>query len=65
MRVLCQNARAGDGFLDVYLVNPGPVPILSGARPGTLCPPNGLCRNRGDGHEPQTILYSEIFVVWV
>ena len=38
-----------DGFMDVYLVNSGPVPILTAARPGTPRQPNGLYRNRGDG----------------
>ncbi len=38
-----------DGFMDVYLVNSGPVPILTSAPPGTPRLPNGLFRNRGDG----------------
>jgi hypothetical protein len=38
-----------DGFLDVYLVNSGPVPVLSEAPPGTPRLPNRLYRNRGDG----------------
>ncbi len=38
-----------DGFMDVYLVNSGPVPVLSEAPPGTPRLPNRLYRNRGDG----------------
>ena len=38
-----------DGFMDVYLVNSGPVPVLSDAPPGTPRSPNKLYRNRGDG----------------
>jgi hypothetical protein len=38
-----------DGFLDLYLVNSGPAPILSDAPPGTERWPNRLYRNRGDG----------------
>jgi enediyne biosynthesis protein E4 len=39
----------GDGFLDIYLVNSGPAPVLSDAPPGTPRWPNRLYRNRGDG----------------
>ncbi len=39
----------GDGFMDVYLANSGPVPVLSEAPPGTPRLPNALFRNRGDG----------------
>ncbi len=39
----------GDGFMDVYLVNSGPVPVLSEAPVGTARLPNALFRNRGDG----------------
>ncbi|MBK8475142.1 MAG: VCBS repeat-containing protein [Opitutaceae bacterium] len=39
----------GDGFMDVYLVNSGPVPVLSEAPVGTARLPNALLRNRGDG----------------
>ena len=39
----------GDGFMDIYLVNSGPVPVLSDAPPGTPRLPNRLYRNRGDG----------------
>lgn len=38
-----------DGFMDVYLVNSGPVPGLSDAPAGTPRWPNRLFRNRGDG----------------
>jgi hypothetical protein len=38
-----------DGFMDVYLVNSGPAPVLSDAPPGTPRWPNRLYRNRGDG----------------
>ena len=38
-----------DGFMDIYLVNSGPVPGLSDAPPGTPRLPNRLYRNRGDG----------------
>lgn len=38
-----------DGFMDVYLVNSGPVPVLSEAPAGTPRWPNRLFRNRGDG----------------
>lgn len=39
----------GDGFMDIYLVNSGPVPGLSDAPAGTPRWPNRLYRNRGDG----------------
>ncbi len=39
----------GDGWMDVYFVNSGPVPGLSDAPPGTPRLPNRLFRNRGDG----------------
>jgi hypothetical protein len=39
----------GDGWMDVYLVNSGPMPVLSDAPPGTPRLPNRLFRNRGDG----------------
>ena len=39
----------GDGFMDIYLVNSGPAPVLSDAPPGTPRWPNRLYRNRGDG----------------
>ena len=39
----------GDGFMDLYLVNSGPAPVLSDAPPGTPRWPNRLFRNRGDG----------------
>lgn len=38
-----------DGFMDVYLVNSGPAPVLSDAPPSTPRWPNRLYRNRGDG----------------
>ena len=38
-----------DGFIDIYLVNSGPAPVLSDAPPGTTRWPNRLYRNRGDG----------------
>ena len=38
-----------DGYQDLYLVNSGPVPVLSEAPPGTPRLPNRLFRNRGDG----------------
>jgi hypothetical protein len=38
-----------DGWMDLYLVNSGPVPRLSEAPPGTPRLPNRLYRNRGDG----------------
>ncbi len=39
----------GDGFMDLYLVNSGPDPVLSDAPAGTPRWPNRLFRNRGDG----------------
>lgn len=39
----------GDGFMDLYLVNSGPVPVLSEAPAGTPRLSNRLYRNRGDG----------------
>ena len=39
----------GDGWMDIYLVNSGPAPVLSDAPPGTPRTPNRLFRNRGDG----------------
>jgi hypothetical protein len=39
----------GDGFMDVYLVNSGPAPVLSDAPSETIREPNRLFRNRGDG----------------
>lgn len=39
----------GDGFMDVYLVNSGPAPVLSNAPKGVERWPNRLFRNRGDG----------------
>ena len=41
-----------DGFMDIYLVNSGPVPGLSDAPPGTPRQPNRLFRNRGDPAHP-------------
>jgi hypothetical protein len=38
-----------DGFMDIYLVNSGPAPVISDAPPGTPRQPNRLFRNRGDG----------------
>jgi hypothetical protein len=38
-----------DGFMDIYLVNSGPLPGLPDAPPGTSRQPNRLYRNRGDG----------------
>jgi hypothetical protein len=38
-----------DGFLDLYLVNSGPAPVLSDAPLETERWPNRLYRNRGDG----------------
>jgi len=38
-----------DGFMDVYLVNSGPMPGLSDAPPGTPRLSNRLFHNRGDG----------------
>jgi hypothetical protein len=39
----------GDGFLDLYLVNPGPLEGVTHHVPGTARQPNRLYRNRGDG----------------
>lgn len=39
----------GDGFMDLYLVNSGPDPVISDAPPGTVRWSNRLYRNRGDG----------------
>lgn len=39
----------GDGFIDVYLVNSGPAPVLSDASAETPRWPNRLYRNRGNG----------------
>lgn len=39
----------GDGFMDVYLVNSGPAPVISDAPPGTPRWPNRLFRNKGNG----------------
>ena len=39
----------GDGFMDIYLVNSGPAPVLSDAPPGTPRWPNRLFHNKGDG----------------
>jgi hypothetical protein len=39
----------GDGWLDLYLVNSGPAPVLSDAPPDTKRWPNRLFHNRGDG----------------
>jgi hypothetical protein len=39
----------GDGFMDIYLVNAGPAPVLADAPAGTKRLPNRLYRNRGDG----------------
>lgn len=38
-----------DGYLDLYLVNSGPDPVLGQAPEGTPRWPNRLYRNRGDG----------------
>lgn len=38
-----------DGFLDLYLVNWGPLEGVTHAPPGTVRQPNRLYRNRGDG----------------
>ena len=38
-----------DGWLDVYLVNSGPLAGVTHAPPGTARQPNRLYRNRGDG----------------
>ena len=39
----------GDGFMDVYFVNAGPLDGVTHASPGTKREPNRLYRNRGDG----------------
>ena len=39
----------GDGFMDIYLVNSGPAPVLAEAPPGTPRWPNRLYRNEGNG----------------
>lgn len=39
----------GDGFMDIYLVNSGPMPVLSDVPPETPRWPNRLFRNRGNG----------------
>jgi len=39
----------GDGWMDLYLVNSGPDPVISDAPPGTVRWSNRLYRNRGDG----------------
>lgn len=38
-----------DGWIDIYLVNSGPAPVLSDAPASTPRWPNRLFRNRGDG----------------
>lgn len=38
-----------DGFMDIYLVNSGPMPVLSDVPPETPRWPNRLYRNRGNG----------------
>lgn len=38
-----------DGWMDVYLVNSGPLDGVTKHRPGTAREPNRLFRNRGDG----------------
>jgi hypothetical protein len=38
-----------DGFMDVYLLNWGPLEGVTAAAPGTKRQPNRLYRNRGDG----------------
>ncbi len=38
-----------DGWMDLYLVNSGPAPVLSDAPPGTVRQPNRLFRNLGGG----------------
>ena len=38
-----------DGWMDLYLVNSGPAPVLTDAVAGTPRWPNRLYRNRGDG----------------
>jgi enediyne biosynthesis protein E4 len=39
----------GDGFMDLYLVNSGPLEGVTHHAPGTTREPNRLYRNRGDG----------------
>lgn len=39
----------GDGWMDVYLVNTGPLDGVTDHAPGTRREPNRLFRNRGDG----------------
>jgi enediyne biosynthesis protein E4 len=39
----------GDGYLDLYLVNSGPLEGVTHHAPGTARQPNRLYRNRGDG----------------
>ncbi|HEV2353075.1 MAG TPA: VCBS repeat-containing protein, partial [Puia sp.] len=39
----------GDGLVDLYLVNSGPLEGVTHQPPGTLRQPNRLYRNRGDG----------------
>jgi len=38
-----------DGFMDIYLVNPGPCDGITHHKEGTTRQPNRLYRNRGDG----------------
>lgn len=38
-----------DGFMDVYVVNPGPLEGVTHHAPGTRREPNRLFRNKGDG----------------
>ncbi len=39
----------GDGLMDIYLVNSGPLQGVTHHKPGTIRQPNALYRNRGDG----------------
>ena len=39
----------GDGLMDLYLVNSGPLEGVTHHKPGTVRQPNRLYRNRGDG----------------
>jgi enediyne biosynthesis protein E4 len=39
----------GDGFMDLYFVNAGPLEGVTNHEPGTRREPNRLYRNRGDG----------------
>ena len=39
----------GDGWMDLYLVNAGPLDGVTAHAPGTVREPNRLYRNRGDG----------------